>query len=534
MRAAETLLGLALLAPVLTADAARAQAPTPDLEAVREAGRRAAARLAASPASWTSFHAVGTEFLVFEVLQAPPARRRVDVFLERSGERQPVASILERDGRWWVAEAGHTAGANGLFRPFEAPFKLPGFYAHLAGALRPPTGDQVLERPPGEFLGVEGGRATWRIDVPEAEIRAFGEFLAETKAVARQRPEVAKDPAFAERLRWAERLEREYIEGELTVVDVETGLVVQRGAPGHRVALAGFRWLDAVDEGRFAAAGAPPLDASGDPTREASDDLLMFSHCPWWQPGMNTDVILDARLLELGPRRVRRVPFDGPWSTPGCFSRDRTRAFVTGDAGLFEVDLRTGRDRRLGGAALDEGLVLFPALSPDGRTLAVVHVAPGAARGQVRLIDLEAGTVRPLGRPIMGGALAWLADGQRLVLVARDAPGAPEQLVTMDLSGRLAVLRQGSAPAPLPDGRILFFDVSAGLWRTCDAIGGDERLFHDGLPGLGGPALSPDGARAVFVEQRGTSNGLVLVDLATGRREPLDLGPGLYGSAVWR
>jgi hypothetical protein len=134
----------------------------------------------------------------------------------------------------------------------------------------------------------------------------------------------------------------------------------------------------------------------------------------------------------------------------------------------------------------------------------------------------------------MGGALSWLPDGQRLVLVARDAPAAPEQLAVLDASGRLTVLREGSAPAPLPDGRLLFFDVSAGLWRTCDALGSDARLFHDGLPGLGGPALSPDGARAVFVEQRGHGNGLVLVDLTTGRREPLDLGPGLFGSAVWR
>ncbi len=529
MRATETLLGLALLAPGV----ALAQGPEPaQTDAMRASGRRAAARLATSPASWTSFHAVGPEFLVFEVLQAPPARRRVDVLLERAGARQPVATILERDGRWWVAEAG---GVEGLFRPYEAPFKLPGLYAHVAGALRPPTADQVLERPPGVLLGVEGGVATWRRDVPDAEIEAFGEFLAETRAIARQRPEVGRDPAFQERVRWAERLEREYVDGELTRVDVERGLVVLRGAPGHRVALAGFEWLDQVDESRFAVAGEPPpLDASSDPTREAPGDLLMFSHCPWWQPGMSADVVMDARLLELGPRRVRRVAFDGAWSSPGCFSRDRTRVYVCGDEGLFEVDLRTGRDRRLGGAALATGACLFPALSPDGRTLAVVHVAPGADRGQVQLVDLAADTVRPLGRPLMGGALSWLPDGQRLVLVARDAPAAPEHVAVLDASGRLTVLREGSAPAPLPDGRLLFFDVSAGLWRTCDALGRDARLFHDGLPGLGGPALSPDGARAVFVEQRGQGNGLVLVDLTTGRREPLDLGPGLFGSAVWR
>src|SRR5690606_21047676 len=125
---------------------------------------------------------------------------------------------------------------------------------------------------------------------------------------------------------------------------------------------------------------------------------------------------------------------------------------------------RTGRDRRLGGAALTRGRCLFPTLSPDGATLAVLHVAPGAGRGQVHLVDVQAGTSRPLGRPLLAGSLAWLPDGQRLVLVARDAPGTREQVATLELSGRLAVLRPGSAPAPLPSGRVLFFDAEAGLW----------------------------------------------------------------------
>lgn len=504
----------------------------PDLEALREAGRRAAARLESSPASWTSFHAQGAEFLVFEVLQAPPARRRIDIHLERAGQRRHVISILERDGRWLVAEA---EGVNGAFRPFEAPFRLPGVYAHLAGALRPTTADQALDTPPGELLGLERGLATWRIDVPEEELRAFDQVMLDAQEAAREKPELAQDPAFRERLRWIGRLEREYLEGELTRIDPETGLVMQRGRPGHRVALAGFRWLEQVDEARLAVGREPPLDASGDPTRGAPEGLLMYSHCSWWRPGLPPEqVVMDARLLELGSRRVRRVPAAGAASTPGCFSRDRARVFVTAEDGLLELDLRTRRSRRLGGAALARGQCLSPAMSPDGRTLAVLHAAPGAPRGQVHLVDVAAGTSRPLGPPLVGAGLAWLPDGERLVLVTREDPGAAERLVVLDRAGGLTPLRAGSAPLPLPDGRLLFLDVEAGLWRTCDALGADARTFHDGLRGLGSPALSPDGARAVFVARLTEGTGLVVVDLATGRREPLDLGPGLFGSPVWR
>ncbi|MCO5168587.1 MAG: hypothetical protein M9894_19785 [Planctomycetes bacterium] len=511
----------AALLVLLAAGAAAAQ-EEPDLAALRERGRRTAARLEVAPAAWTSFHAVGPEYLVFEVLQAPP-RRRVDVFVERAGERRHALTILERDGRWLVAEGD----GGGAYRPFEAPLEVPHVYEHLARALRPRTAD-ALPEDPGERLGVERGVATWRRDVTEAEIRAFSGVIEELKRRVDERPALRQDPTFRERLRWADRLEREYLEGGLTRVQVESGLVVQHGAPGRRSALAGFRWLEQVDEARFAAEGEPPVDASAAP----SGPLLMFAHCPWWQPGVPPEgVILDARLLEVASGRVRRVPVQGGSALPGAFSRDRRRAFVL-DGGLVEVDLVTGKNRRLAPSTLASGDVSSSALSPDGRTLAVLHHPRGGAKGQVHLVDLEAGTSRALGAPLLGAGLAWLPGGEGLALVARDAPDAPEQVAVLEPSGRLRALRAGSGPLPLPGGRLLFLDVASGLWSTCDLVGGAAQPFLGGLPGLRAPALSPDGERLAFAAADGS--GLVLVDVATGRRERLDLGPGLFGSPVWR
>lgn len=511
---------------------AGAQDGPPDLNALRALGQRAAARLEVAPASWTAFFAVGPEYLVFEVLQAPPARRRIDVHLERNGERAPVATILERDGRWYVADGD---GSGGLYRPFEAPLRAPSMYAYLAAAMRPRTADQALDGSEGEHLGVEGGVATWRVDTPEAELRKFDALYKDMQRQVGEKPELRQDASFRERVRWLGRLENEFIEGALTKVDLATGIVVRHGPPGQRVAVAGFRWRDEVDQSQFDVSGEPPIDASGDPTLEAPQELVMFAHCGWWRPGVPLDQVeLDARLLELPSRRVRRVPFRGATSLPGCFSLDRLKVYVSGrdgdGFGLFEVDLRTGKNRRLGGAALAVGECRSPALSPDGRSLAVWHRGP-VGPGQVHLIDIEAGTARALGGALAAGALGWLPGGDGLLLVTRDGPGEPERIATLDLTGRLTALRRGSAPTLLPDGRVLFLEVDSRLWFTCDLTGADPRPFHDGLAGLSAPALSPDGRRAVFVDER---PGLVMVDLTTGRRQPVDVPHGLFGTTSWR
>lgn len=523
----------ALLALALAPARAQEPAPAPDAATLADLGRRAAARLAQAPASWTAFFAVGPEFLVLEVLQAPPARRRVEVFVERDAERHHLASILERDGRWFVAEVD---GANGLYRPWEAPFRTPVLYAHLREALRPRTADDLAPEALGAWKGVEGRVARWVREVPDEDLRRLDATIERARDRFSTDPKLREDPKFRAHVRWLGRLEEEYLEGAVTKVDLDTGLVLQHGDPGERTAIGGFRWLEAVDEARFAASGGePPVDAGDDPTRDAPQDLVLFGHCPWWRRGVATqDAALDARLLELGPRRVRRVPYQGALSYPGCLSRDRTRAYVGGrDAqgiGLYEVDLRTGRNRRLGGALLAAGQCLFPTLSPDGKTLAVLH-ADGTGWGLVHLVDPEGGTARPLGAPLIAGSLAWLPGGDGLVLVTREALDGPEVVSTLDRSGKLTALRAGSAPVPLPDGRLLYFDVPRALWHTCNAAGADARLFHDGLEGLVAPAVSPDGARAAFVEP---TTGLVLVDLATGARRTVPLGDGLYGATSWR
>ena len=127
----------------------------------------------------------------------------------------------------------------------------------------------------------------------------------------------------------------------------------------------------------------------------------MIAHSGIWRPGMKASDT-DGRLLDLRTGRYRRIPFQEGTSLPGCFLKGRTEVAISGVDpfagvfGLYEVDLKTGENRRLGGERLASGFTLMPALSPDGKTLAVLHKGsegphpryagvpgrPGVGRGQ--------------------------------------------------------------------------------------------------------------------------------------------------------
>ena len=101
-------------------------------------------------------------------------------------------------------------------------------------------------------------------------------------------------------------------------------------------------------------------DDSSDPTLGNSDDLLLISHNATWQPGMKSGDS-DGCLVDVRTGRYRRIPFQGIVTLPGCFLKDRRRAIVsglddsTGTFGPYEIDLKTGENRRLGGDALAGG-----------------------------------------------------------------------------------------------------------------------------------------------------------------------------------
>jgi hypothetical protein len=489
-------------------------AQSPDPDAVARAGAKTALRLRDGAASWTVTHEApsGARFLV-SVLQ-DRARRRIALAAEVAGEKVPLARIVERDGLWYVVDGAQT----GKYRPYEAPLSLSTAYFYLARSSVMVMADRE---------GLEGwkhqetraGIASYRAPVPEGVRRSLERML--------DRPEA--------RARVADLLEQ----GLLLRLELATGIVVESGNSERRLAVGEFRLLDKVDEAEFAVAGRAWTDLSADPTRGDLLEWVMIGHNTMFRPG-GPKGELDVRLLNLGSGELRRVPFRGGNALPGCFLRDRRKAVVSGlmdngALGLFEVDLGTGENRRLGGKALESGFALGPAPSPDGKSLAVLH--KGGAEGhlelRVALVDLASGEGRHVGEPLDGAFLSWLPDGKGLVLLRREAGGAGT-VSRMDLDGRITPIVPGDSPVVLEGTRAILFQEGE-LWKTCDLAGKNAKLLGDGLRGHGFPSPAPDGKRLLMMRFRPNQAPEPVVVVLPGQeiRAATKL-PGLWGFPAWR
>src|SRR5262249_3331966 len=145
---------------------------------------------------------------------------------------------------------------------------------------------------------------------------------------------------------------------------------------------------------------------------------------------------------------------------------------------------------------------LFPALSPDGKTVAVLHrgASERLLEQQVCLVDLESGNARQVGKPRDVGPLSWLPDGRGLLMVDRKvvemSKPTHDTVSRMSLDGEVTLICEGSSPVLLGDGKVILFqDQRTRMWNTCDLNGKEIRPYAGGMPGHGFPAPAPDGKR---------------------------------------
>lgn len=127
---------------------------------------------------------------------------------------------------------------------------------------------------------------------------------------------------------------------------------------------------------------------------------------------------------------------------------------------------------------------LHPTSSPDGRWIAYTR-SDGTSDSQLRVRDVTTGEVRSLGRTNGLATFSWMPDGRLLVS-------------QLELDGPYRSF-----------GDLYYFDLDGGQRRLTEAA----RLEQ--------PSAAPDGDRAVAVQQGNGTNGLVVVDLATGDVTPL-------------
>jgi hypothetical protein len=532
--------GAWLLSCPMTTSAQDAGDRPPDIGTLAGAGRATLERLKKQAATWTTTTQLpGGARVLVEVL-ASPAMRRTVLSIEAQGRRSEVLRIIDRDGSWYATE-GRKAGR---YRPYEAPFDLPSAY-FLFGRSGPQFVAEGADV--GTFEKLNGGVATYRTPLAEPLRQQVTNTLGEWERLLRQQPGRAADP---EVKRTVERLRDLLRNGTATEVQVATGMITRLGAADRQTEFHDFRWLDRVPPGAFDVGATKWEDFTGDPTAGGTEDLLMIAHSGAWRPGMKSGDT-DGRLLDLRTGRYRRIPFRGAISLPGCFLKGRLRVAITGvdplsgNMGLYEVDLKTGENRRLGGELLASGFTLMPALSPDGKTLAVLHkgMTGRLLDTQVCLVDLATGEAKAVGEPRDMAFPSWLPDGKGLVLLHREAADPSDlteprtaTIARMDLDGRLTKIREGGEPVLLNDGKtILFEDTRARTWQTCGLDGGDVKPYADGLSGYGFPSPAPDGERIVMMHFRqGIAPEPTILPIGGSDGKPALTAPGLWATPAWR
>jgi hypothetical protein len=511
----------------------------PDLAALAKVGQASIKRFEKESASWTTTNLTpgGVEFKV-EVLAAQTMRRMV-LSAEAQGRRQEIARIIQKDGAWYVIE-GPKAGK---YRPFEAPFNLPAAYMYLTRS-DPQFVTDAGSAAFGKYEATRNGRAIYRIPLPDASRKQIEHSIAEFDKFTKENPGQVIKPETTRAMDAARAL---LANGISTSIDLQSGMLTEFGAPERRTKITGFRWHDRIDPKEFATAGTNWEDITADPTSGDRNALCMIGHCGGWRPGMPS-VDTDGRLLDLKAGRFRRIPFQGAMTLPGCFARNRTSVIVTGVdtekgvMGLYEINLKTGANRQLGGDSLAAGFSLFPSLSPDGKTVAVLHKGSSGRilDVQIYLVDLVSGATKPLGEPRDTGPASWFPDGRGLLVVDRNSidlsKPSIETICRLDLDGKLTKLFPGSSPVISGDGKhILFEDQTSRTWKTCDLSGGHVTTYADGMKGCAFPAPSPDGRNLLMMRFRsGQAPEPVIFSLDGSDGKPLTKVPGLWTSPAWR
>lgn len=535
------ILGLGLIASAGLALADDTVQLQPDLDGLVRAGLKTQERLKIDSASWTATTQLPNGAVVSGAVLSTPISRRTVLTVQLKGQTLGGVEVIARDGLWYVKDGERRVKC----RPNEMSFAVSSMYVFLMRCELRFIPEEITAKALGKFEKTENGVAEFRTPLAEAMHKQYSNLIAEMETMMSANASMANNPE----TKLAMKRLREAIRGIMIRVDVKNGLIMKFGATERPTEIRDFRWLDQVNPNDFAVNRQQWEDYSDDPTSGNLDDLLMINHNPSWKPGMKAGDS-DACLFDASTGRYRRIPFQGIAALPGCFLKDRRRVVVTGvdDAGVlapFEVNLKTGENRRLGGEAFASGQSFMPALSPDGKTIAILHKEPEGPilNSQMYLIDLESGNSRRFGKQHEYAFLSWLPSGKGLVALKRAGlhepqakPVSDREIVRIDLDENVTPIGEGDMPVLLNDGKTLLFDVrGADGWQTSDVDGRNRRQYGDGLSGYSFPTPAPDGRRMLFMRfEKGKAPVPMVMPLGASEGRPLTEMKGLWSLPAWR
>ncbi len=501
----------------------------PGLDQLEEKAQESRVRLKTGPARWTvrATTATGARFGV-RLVSAPPDFEARILLKPDSNKPQPFARIVAHSGKWAVEEFG---GLKGIYLPWEAPFSYE-VAALLLSEAWPPA---YVRRKDHTLRGRTGDTLVIGAPLSGAQ-RAVAESFLEDADVEGVDPgsELARNIA-AIRLRLKE--------GNRLRVDPETGLMEHLILGNLELEYSRVEWLEEQPE-------IPVLNSYPDfsaPLPADRDGLVMIGRSGAWRPGY-PELDAGGQLLNLDTGKVIRIPFAGSSCIPGCFTDERSKVVVTSretdgsGVGLYLVDLIKGTQMKLGGGTFTGGLCDYPALAPDGKSLAVTFSRDLLSR-RVYLLTPDNEKPRPLGQSLDIRSLSWLGDGRALVLLVADPAeeGGKEpgfRIVRLGLDGKVSEVCNNTGQFATVSGKDadqIFFQGRDSLWYTCDSEGEDVIMVGNGLEGLESPAVNPEGTHAVMIERDEESRSWpVVVELVSGKKFPVKVARGRWLLPAWR
>jgi Tol biopolymer transport system component len=211
---------------------------------------------------------------------------------------------------------------------------------------------------------------------------------------------------------------------------------------------------------------------------------------------------------------------------------------------VYRFFLETGEKQRLTSPPAGMGLGdAFPAVAPDGRTLAFARGTN--TKGEIYLAPLAGGEPRALtSQGQITAGLAWAADGGSIVYSHQPAIGSAFRLSRISVSGGdprpVAETGQNVAfPSVAPQGKRLVYErvnFDTNVWLY--PLPGEERDRHPRKVVAStqmdvDPRFSPDGSRIVFGSNRTGSREIWTCDRSGANLIQLTSIGAVAGSPRW-
>lgn len=461
-----------------------------------------------------------------------PGRRWTQMWIEAQGQKHLILTMIEMDGYWYLS----TMEGNFRYRPFEGVVPFVAFYVLRQNSLPMTLSEPAID---AKYVDTVNGVAHFRSDLPD-------DLTAELQFTLQQLEQGDPTGSSPQTIQMRAQVMQMIESGVATQINVESGIITQRGAPSRRIATSNPAWGASPDPRMFSIDSIEWEDRTSSLiASEASRNQLITAEVePRWQMGRPHG---DGNrvLLNIETGETRRLPLAHGQPLSGVLSHCRTKAYIPQLLGDYlqhsnfvpvELDLETGEAKNLGSPELLSGRASWMALSSDGTKLAIRYDKDPANMDHPRLyvIDLASGETQQVGDVDVQAYLSWLDDGSG-VIFAKEKYVRPDlqptiEIARIDMSGEFTILREGMMPVVIPKAnRILFKKFEGMLWHTCDLKGGDVKLFADGLPGAIQLSVMPEGDRVVAVRELAEQEPkLQVIDLETGDATDIPAGPGYW------